>query len=169
FRRVLFRSALAGALFYAGGVTLNAYVDVEVDRRERPERVLPRGDLSPRAALALSIGLLGAGWVMATVLLAGTARALAAMLLGCIVRYNVAATHSAWAGPLVVGACRGLNLTLGLALIAGGLAALWWAALLAAVHVASLAFLARAETGWPTFGQWGGMAAGTVAVGLTCL
>lgn len=161
--------ALAGALFYAGGVTLNAYVDVEVDRRERPERVLPRGDASPQAALALSIGLLAAGWVLATLLLSGMARGLPAALVGCIVLYNAASKHSPWAGPLVMGACRGLNMALGLALIPGGLAKLWWAALLATVHVAAITFLARAETGWPTFGQWGGMTVGTAAVVISWL
>lgn len=166
---VLWGLALAGALFYAGGVTLNAYVDVEVDRRERPERVLPRGDASPQAALALSIGLLAAGWVLATLLVTGMARVLATALAGCIVLYNAASKHSPWAGPLVMGACRGLNMALGLALVPGGLAKLWWAALLATVHVAALTFLARAETGWPTFGQWGGMAVSTVAVVLTWL
>ena len=48
------------ALFYTAGMILNDVADLEVDRRERPERPLPSGAVS-RTALAAFGALTGAG------------------------------------------------------------------------------------------------------------
>jgi 4-hydroxybenzoate polyprenyltransferase len=107
---------LASVLLYAGGMVQNDLADIEVDRRERPDRPLPSGRACPRAAgmLASTLTVLGIaasfGAGVRTGLL-GTALALT------ILAYNFA-LKSTWLGPLAMGACRGLNLTLGLALAA---------------------------------------------------
>ena len=108
--------AIASACFYAGGVTLNDYCDVEQDRRERPQRPVPSGRVSPRTALSLSVGLLLAGLgscigLSLRTALVGTA------LITAIVTYNVFLKRSAL-GPGIMGLCRAFNLMLGMSVTA---------------------------------------------------
>ena len=53
--------AIAMALFYTAGMVLNDLADMEIDRRERPERPLPSGAISQKAALAAFSALIGGG------------------------------------------------------------------------------------------------------------
>ncbi len=98
--------ALAMACFYTAGMILNDLLDVEVDRRERPERPLPSGVVSPRAAglvvgvlIAAGLGLLAPlGW---RPLVAGIA------LVGLIYLYD--AWHKGNVlSPVLMGGCRAL-------------------------------------------------------------
>jgi len=45
--------AVAMVLFYTAGMVLNDLADAEIDRRERPERPIPSGAVSPAAAVAV--------------------------------------------------------------------------------------------------------------------
>jgi geranylgeranylglycerol-phosphate geranylgeranyltransferase len=45
----------------AGGYIVNDYYDIEIDRRSKPWRPLVRGDITPRAALTISIALFALG------------------------------------------------------------------------------------------------------------
>ena len=56
---------LAATCLYAGGMVLNDVFDLAIDRKERPERPLPSGRISPRAAALV-------GWIL---LIAGVAAA----------------------------------------------------------------------------------------------
>src|SRR5262245_46393453 len=51
-------AALASLLLYCAGMALNAIVDLEVDRREVPNRPLPRGEISVRAAWLVVVSCL---------------------------------------------------------------------------------------------------------------
>ena len=108
---------LASSLLYIAGVVLNDVFDLEIDRQERPERPLPSGRISLAGARRLGWNLLFSG------VLAGTATGffvghlrpgiIAALLAICIVLYD------AWLkrtpiGPLAMGACRMLNVFLGM-------------------------------------------------------
>ena len=42
--------------FMAGGNALNDYIDREIDKVGHPERPLPRGEITPRAALVCGVG-----------------------------------------------------------------------------------------------------------------
>src|SRR5687768_6342548 len=53
--------ALAGSLFYTGGMFLNDAFDAEVDARERPERPIPSGRVSLAVVTFTGFGLLVAG------------------------------------------------------------------------------------------------------------
>ena len=53
--------AVAMALFYTAGMVLNDIADAEIDRRERPERPIPSGAVSPLAAIAVFCGLIAVG------------------------------------------------------------------------------------------------------------
>ncbi len=109
----------ASVLLYAGGVVLNDVFDYALDYRERPERPLPSGRISLGAAKLAGWGLLALG-----ITLAGTAAALAGDLRPGLVALGLAATIVAYdgflkktpLGPPAMGACRGLNLLLGMSL-----------------------------------------------------
>ncbi|WP_422773777.1 SCO3242 family prenyltransferase [Plantactinospora sp. WMMC1484] len=105
---------LAGAsvLLYWAGMAANDWADRELDARERPERPIPSGRVSPGLALGVSAGLTAAGIGLAG--LAGGRRALAVAvpLAGTIWAYDLRAKNTP-AGPAVMAACRGLDVLLG--------------------------------------------------------
>jgi 4-hydroxybenzoate polyprenyltransferase len=104
---------LASMAIYAAGMALNDLCDLEVDRRERPGRPLPSGELSPRMAGLLVLSLFTAA--LALVGATGSFRtfATAACLIACVVGYDTFLRRTVL-GPATMGACRGLNLALGL-------------------------------------------------------
>ena len=60
----LILAALSAALISAGGYVLNDYFDLEIDKINRPLRILPGGDLSPKKALIFSISLFLMGFIL---------------------------------------------------------------------------------------------------------
>jgi 4-hydroxybenzoate polyprenyltransferase len=136
-------SGAAGALYLAG-MALNDYADREEDARERPERPIPSGAVSPRAAAAVGAGLLGLGVLLARRAGAGWTGAAVA---GAVLAYDFAFKATP-AGPVAMGACRALSLLMG-AEAAGnprGRRSAAGAALLLGGYVAGLTLLARGET-----------------------
>ena len=72
----------ASACLYLGGMVFNDYFDADEDRRERPERPIPAGEVTLRGAFRLGAALLAAGVLFA--LLAGlTTFARSARRRGC--------------------------------------------------------------------------------------
>lgn len=95
---------LAGSLLYTGGMILNDAADEKFDREHRPERPIPSGQVSAKAAWSVGIGMMIAGaWLAFD---KGWAHPLfIAGLLVCIVFYDL--YHKPWAGSVfVMGACR---------------------------------------------------------------
>lgn len=111
-------AALVGAsmLLYAAGMALNDAFDAPLDARERPERPIPSGRISRRAAFTVGWSLLAFGLALAAV--AGTLAAHIGPIVvaGClgltIVLYDRALKFTA-AGPAAMGWCRALNVLLG--------------------------------------------------------
>lgn len=146
----------ASGCLYCGGMVFNDYFDLEQDRHERPFRPLPSGRVSPREAALLGSALLAAGVVFA--LLAGWSQALfsegarsarpgsiALFLVVAILLYDGWLKRT-WAGPVAMGACRFLNVLLGVS--ASGTFA--WPrgahlALVVGVYVAGVTWFARTE------------------------
>ncbi len=136
----------ASVCFYAGGVALNDVCDVKRDRGERPERPIPSGRISRRAALRLAVGLLVIGFAFAA-LTSTRAAMIAGLLIVAIVLYDAVLKLTPVA-PAAMGLCRGLNLALGMH--AAG--SLWTAAAMTPIgltwlYVASVTFFARHEAG----------------------
>jgi len=134
----------ASVAIYAGGIALNDRVDYETDLRERPSRPLPSGRVSKGfAAGAAAVGL-AAGPALAA-LASPRAMGVAAALAICVVLYNAVLKRTQLA-PIVMGACRGLNLLLGLSLASdyGGSWA-WVAACSLGLFVAGLTWISRSE------------------------
>jgi hypothetical protein len=114
--------AVASACLYCGGMVWNDYFDVEQDKRERPFRPIPSGRVTRRGAGGVGALLLMAGLLAATLamrlLVGGDAWPggpvlLASLLVGAILLYDGWLKRT-WAGPFGMGACRFLNVLLGL-------------------------------------------------------
>jgi len=134
----------ATACLYAGGVVLNDYFDRAVDARERPERPIPSGRVPAGAAGRLGGALLAAGIFLAfrATMAAGV---LALALAACVVLYDARAKRHAFAGPLVMGTCRGLNLVLGMAAVPAAAAQHWGLGILPVVYIAAVTMVSRGE------------------------
>ncbi len=110
------------SLLYTAGMVLNDVYDVDVDARDRPERPIPSGQVSLRTARALGYGILvcGVGLGCLSGFLCEMEGAIVwrggviASLLGvCIVLYD-AVLKATPCGPVAMGACRFLNVLLGM-------------------------------------------------------
>jgi 4-hydroxybenzoate polyprenyltransferase len=148
---------LASMAIYAAGIALNDWFDYAVDLQERPGRPLPSGEVSRRFAAGLGAALLLAGPALAAQSGSIVSLGVATLLSACVLTYD-AGLKRTWLGPQVMGACRGLNLLLGMSQAPdlGGPVA-WLAAASFAVFVAGVTWISRSET---TSGQTTGIAAG---------
>lgn len=147
---------LTSACLYCGGMVWNDYFDREEDRRDRGDRPIPMGRITPREAARLGTILLVSGVVVA--LLAGwtlallnsknsasTPLVLAILLVAAILLYDGPIKHHRIA-PVLMGLCRLLNVLLGVA-VSGSLA---WPkgaqlALVVGLYVTGLTWFARTE------------------------
>jgi 4-hydroxybenzoate polyprenyltransferase len=165
---------LASACLYSGGMVWNDYFDLDQDRRERPFRPLPSGKVSPGAALLLGVILLGAGgglaWLAGWLHGAATTTAvLAGCLIAAILLYDGWLKRT-WAGPLGMGACRFLNVLLGLSLAESPQWRLaLYLALVVGVYIAGVTWFARKEAQTSNPALLAGAAAVMLAGLLLCL
>lgn len=114
----------ASSLLYTAGMVLNDVYDLEVDAKERPGRPLPSGRISAAWAKWLGYELLlvglALGWLAGIGMFGLTAAGfksgtVATALALCIVLYDVGLKKT-FAGPLGMGACRFLNVLLGMSI-----------------------------------------------------
>lgn len=103
---------LASGCLYCAGMVWNDFFDRQVDARERPERPIPAGEVSATAAATLGCTLSALGLGLAA--WHGPWPALLAVLVLAAVFAYDAAFKDSWAGPLTMGACRALNVLLGM-------------------------------------------------------
>lgn len=174
----------ASALLYSAGMVLNDVFDVEVDRRERPERPLPAGRISLETARILGFSLLlaglAAGWGTAVAAQVPVWRSgtLATLLAASILAYD-GGMKATRLGPLTMGVCRFLNVLLGassgaVALSGGEFLGYPSYVLVAAaglgVYVAGVTWFARREAessaGWHLAGAMLVMLGGIALLGL---
>ncbi len=153
---------LASASLYAFGIVLNDIADIEIDRVERPNRPLPSGRISVAAARRFASWLAIIGIALAVAAGFDTTQespgfivegidwrpaVIAVALAAAIAAYDLLAKGTRL-GPVNMGACRGLNLIL-------GMCAGWWftpdIGLLAVgamtLYVASLTYFGVDEAG----------------------
>jgi 4-hydroxybenzoate polyprenyltransferase len=116
----------ASCLLYTAGMVLNDVYDRALDARDRPHRPLPSGQISARLAGSVGYGMLfvglASGWIAGAIsddlgIVWWRSGLVATALAGSVVAYD-AVLKATWAGPLVMGACRALNVLLGMS--AGG-------------------------------------------------
>jgi 4-hydroxybenzoate polyprenyltransferase len=107
----------ASALLYTAGMVLNDFFDAQVDARERRRRPIPSGRVGRGAAgwlgAVLLLGGVGLAWVAS--LYAGGLRSglIGSGLTAAVLLYDGLLKKTAL-GPLAMGACRMLNVLLGM-------------------------------------------------------
>lgn len=142
---------LASSCLYCAGMVWNDYFDFEQDKKERSFRPLPSGRITRSQAAWLGLFLLAAGVAFATIAdwreegLRWHSLQLALWLMAAILLYD-AWWKRTWMGPFGMGACRFLNVLLGLS-IAMERPAFWGIllALVVGVYVAGVTWFARTE------------------------
>lgn len=133
----------ASLCLYAAGMALNDWADREEDAAERPERPIPSGRVRPAAALAAATGLTAAGVALAA--RAGTRAGLTATALAATVwAYDLGLKRTP-AGPVAMGAARGLDLLMGAAATGSVPARAWRAGGVLACHTAAVTAVSRNE------------------------
>ena len=148
---------LATVGLYGGGIVFNDVFDADLDRVERPERSIPRGDASVRGASTLAVVLLTMG-----VLAAGQVSALSAIIASAVaalaVLYDAWGKHQRLFGPINMGLCRGGNLLLGVSAVPVAVSALWFLSLIPIVYIAAITMVSRGEVhGSNRYALWGGV------------
>lgn len=138
--------AIASMVLYAAGMALNDVFDVEIDRQERPGRPIPSG----RVSLSFAGGVGAMGLVVGPLVawLSGSSASLivAGVLAAVILAYDAGLKRTVL-GPGVMGACRGLNLLLGLTHTpALGGPVTWLAAAMYGLFVCGITWVSRSET-----------------------
>ena len=136
---------LASVSIYAAGIILNDVFDFEVDLRERPNRPLPSGRVSRTFAGWLGGILLVLGPCLAALSGSSTSLVVALALAACVLGYDAGLKRTIL-GPEVMGACRGLNLLLGLSQAAdlGGPAG-WLIASSLGLFIVGVTWISRSE------------------------
>jgi hypothetical protein len=105
---------IAAGLYLLAGMALNDIADLEVDRKERPERPLPSGAIPLRNAWMLVAGFFILGLLCQSI--ANPVSAVVGLfLVAAIFLYNFV-LKSTFLGPLSMGLCRVLNLAGAMAL-----------------------------------------------------
>lgn len=138
--------ASSSMVLYAAAMALNDLFDIDVDRVERPERPLPSRRVSPAFAARLGAVGLALAPLLAGLGGSGSSAIVAAVLAVAILAYNTGLKRTIL-GPQIMGACRGLNLLLGMAhapALGGPIA--WLAALSFGLFVAGVTWISRSET-----------------------
>ncbi|HEV3120019.1 MAG TPA: UbiA family prenyltransferase [Gemmataceae bacterium] len=140
----------ASVCLYAGGMIWNDFFDIEQDRRERPFRPIPSGRITRRSAalaggIALALGVFLA-WQAGSLAGTGGPLAISASLVLAITLYDGLLKRT-WAGPVAMGACRFLNVLLGLS-VAGNnfpMGARIFLALVVGLYIVGVTWFARTE------------------------
>jgi 4-hydroxybenzoate polyprenyltransferase len=102
---------VSSGLLYVGGIVLNDYFDIEIDKRERPTRPLPSGNISKRHALAIAIVALLIANTIALVV-GPISLVVSLALTFAIIAYDHRLKHGIL-GPFAMGGARFLNVILG--------------------------------------------------------
>jgi hypothetical protein len=156
---------IAASSLYTGGMVLNDAFDAEIDAHERPERPIPSGRVSRRAATNLGAAFLGLGVALVAVHAVVTGIGVlaifaAAVTAGLIVLYDRWHKGNPY-GPLLMGLCRvGVYAIAGLSVRATLTPPLAVGAVLLLGYVLGLTYVAKREGQagpgrlWPLLGLW---------------
>jgi 4-hydroxybenzoate polyprenyltransferase len=97
---------------YVSGIVLNDYVDIKVDRIERPDRPLVSGRITKRNALILVVVFIVASNFLAFTV-SWASLMVSALLTSVIIAYNIRLKGGIVTNPLTMGSARFLNVVLG--------------------------------------------------------
>jgi 4-hydroxybenzoate polyprenyltransferase len=129
---------------YSGGIIFNDVFDAGLDAIERPERPIPSGLISKREAAQCGLFFFALGLVAAAMFQQLSFLISVFIVVACF-SYNRWAKHYTIWGPVNMGLCRGLNLLLGLSILAPQLMQWWYLALIPIIYIASITVISRGE------------------------
>lgn len=134
---------------YLGGMVWNDIFDREVDATERPKRPIPSGRVTLREGVIFGVVLMAGGLALSCAV-GVNSLFVAGLITACIFLYD-GLLKSTFVGPVVMGACRFLNVMLG-ASASSSLAAVWTLPQLhvaagLGVYIAGVTWFARHEAG----------------------
>lgn len=136
--------SLATIFLYAGGVVMNDVCDARLDAVERPERPIPSGQVSLKAATLWGGSLLVAG-ILAASMTGAVSGLLALGVALTALLYDRWGKHHALLGPVNMGLCRGINLLLGMSITTGAIAHMGWAAIVPVIYIGAITLISRGE------------------------
>jgi UbiA prenyltransferase family len=142
---------LSSASLYLAGMVWNDYFDVQQDRKERPFRPLASGRVQLSTAFWLGSFLLILGVTLAWLadMVRGDGAWRSSVVAGLLVLAILA--YDGWlkrtlAGPIAMGACRFLNIMLGLSLVSGAFPSWgWMLAFVVGVYITGVTWFAWTE------------------------
>jgi 4-hydroxybenzoate polyprenyltransferase len=129
---------------YGGGVVFNDVFDAELDSVERPERPLPQKIVPINYAITLGIVLLIIG-ISAAFLSSLITGILSVSIAILALVYDKWSKHISILGPINMGACRSLNLMLGLSIFPAALTHFWYLGLIPLIYIASITLISSDE------------------------
>lgn len=100
---------------YGGGIIFNDVFDIEQDKINRPERIIPSGKLTIHQATNLGITLFAIG-IISAFCVSVFSGCIALMVMVSALLYDKYGKHHTFFGPINMGICRGLNLILGMSI-----------------------------------------------------
>ena len=109
---------------YGGGIVFNDIFDFELDQIERPERILPSGQLSLSQAQVFGSLLLVMG-IVAAFSVSAVSGSIAILIAILALLYDKYSKHHTFLGPLNMGLCRSFNLLLGMSISQAALVSYW--------------------------------------------
>jgi 4-hydroxybenzoate polyprenyltransferase len=137
--------AIATSFLYAGGIVFNDVFDLEIDKIERPERIIPSGKLTKKQAITFGLMLMIAGIFMSSLVSVFSGFTAVAIAFFALL-YDKFAKHQLILGPLTMGFCRGLNLILGMSVLANNiLPEFWYISFLPIVFIAAITLTSQRE------------------------
>ena len=129
---------------YGGGIVFNDVFDADLDKIERPERAIPSGAVKLNEAIFLGAFLLITG-IVAALILSVLSGIIAFLIAFFALLYNRYSKHHSFLGPLNMGLCRGLNLILGISIIAASLNELYFLGMVPLIYIFSITMISRGE------------------------
>lgn len=129
---------------YAGGIVFNDVFDAELDAVERPERAIPSGKISIKAAVIFGVILFAVG-VFSAFMVSVLSGVLAVVIVLLCLLYDKFGKHHSFFGPINMGLCRGVNLLLGMSILAEAVDAWYGLAVFPVIYIAAITMISRGE------------------------
>ena len=129
---------------YGGGIVFNDVFDADLDKIERPERAIPSGAVKLKEAIFLGAFLLLSG-IVAAFTIAALSGIIAILIAFFALLYNKYSKHHSFLGPLNMGLCRGLNLLLGVSIIAAILNEWYFLGIVPLIYIFSITMISQGE------------------------
>lgn len=100
-------------IFMAGGNALNDYVDREIDKTAHPDRPVPRGEITPRTALAAGSAMMVASALLSLLYRDVLATGLVLIAAGLMVSYEVFLKQRGFVGNVTIAVLTGMLFLVG--------------------------------------------------------